>query len=276
MGLLIAEVLSIPTSGIYHTDIPAYAGKLTKDPGIEELAWKFISLFYGRMVKVFVLSDSYKEKLTTRGVAGEKICKFIKGIDTDFFRPGRNTEDVRKKWNLQEKPLLLFVGRVSREKELELLVEGFLRIKEKYPDAVLAMVGDGPYLKELQKEYGWRDDIILPGFIEGEELANWYNCADIFTFPSTTDTYGTVLLEAQASGLPAVVSDQGGPKEVIVDGETGIVTRGGNARSFTAGILSLLEDKELKRKMADRARSHVKNKSWQNAFSSFVTENSKH
>jgi glycosyltransferase involved in cell wall biosynthesis len=272
LGLWIADLLNIPVSGIYHTDIPSYAGRLTSDPGIEEMAWQLIRFFYSRMERVYVLSDSYRDKLTKRGVPAEKIRRFAKGIDIDFFRNNGTSSEFRKQRNLEDKIVLLYVGRVSKEKDLDVLHRSYRAIRDDYPNLALVIVGDGPYLKELKERMSDLNEVIFTGFIEGKELADIYCGSDIFVFPSTTDTYGTVLLEAQAAKLPAVVSDSGGPKEVILDGETGIVTKAKDAQSFAAALVKLITDEEARKAMGEKGFLHVSTRTWENAFKNFVDD----
>jgi len=272
LGLWIADLLNIPVSGIFHTDLPSYVSSLTNDPGMEQLSRQLMRFFYGRMERTYVLSESYREKLVGWGIPSEKIRRFIKGIDVDFFRPDRNSQLFRTRWSLEDKVVLLYVGRVSREKELDLLQESYRALYKTHKNTALVIVGDGPYLAELQQQLRDLPEVVFTGFIEGEELADIYCSCDIFVFPSTTDTYGTVLLEAQASGLPAVVSDAGGPKEVIVDGLTGLVTKAHDQENFTEALIRLIEDKDLRQSMGREGRDHVAKKSWQNAFNAFVQD----
>ncbi len=272
LGLWIADLLNIPVSGIYHTDLPSYAARLTSDPGMEEMAWQLIRLFYSRMERVYVLSDSYRKKLTERGVPAEKIRGFTKGIDIDFFHRARHASNFRDKWHLEDKLVLLYVGRVSREKDLDVLHKSYRNIHHDHPHVALVIVGDGPYLKDLKEEMADLKEAVFTGFIEGEELADMYAGSDIFVFPSTTDTYGTVLLEAQAAKLPVVVSDAGGPKEVILDGETGLVTRAKDPASFTAALIRLITSKETREEMGEKGFLHVREKTWENAFKTFVND----
>lgn len=270
VGLWIANLLNIPASGIYHTDLPSYTARLTGDPVMESMAWQLIRFFYGRMERVYVLSDSYRDKLVAQGISAEKIRRFVKGIDVNFFRPGRNALPFRAKWGLADKVVLLYIGRVSREKDLDILHKSYRAIYSGHSDVALVIVGDGPYLEDLKGQMSDLPDVIFTGFVEGEALADIYGSCDIFAFPSTTDTYGTVLLEAQASGLPVVVSDEGGPKEVIIDGETGLVTRAKDPESFGKALDRLISDADLRKSMGQKGRIHVAGKSWQNAFNDFV------
>jgi len=124
----------------------------------------------------------------------------------------------------------------------------------------------GPYAETLAETL---PDAIFTGYLSGEELATAYASADIFVFPSTTDTFGNVIIEAQASGLPAVVSDSGGPKELVQDGVDGMVTKAKDANDFARGIQALVTDASLRAQMSARAREKVLNRSWPNAFRKF-------
>jgi glycosyltransferase involved in cell wall biosynthesis len=132
-------------------------------------------------------------------------------------------------------------------------------------------VGDGPYSQALSE--------ILPeacftGYLRGEQLAAAYASADIFVFPSTTDTFGNVIIEAQASGVPVVVSDSGGPKELVEDNANGLVTKSHDVDDFARAIRTLVCDPALRRRMGERARESVVNRTWPSAFRNFwsITE----
>src|SRR5262249_17772261 len=128
---------------------------------------------------------------------------------------------------------LLYVGRISREKDLDLLADAFRRLRQEGAPVQLFVVGHGPYSEALAKSL---PEAIFTGYLKGAELAAAYASADIFVFPSTTDTFGNVILEAQASGLPVVVSDSGGPKELVVDKANGLITRTHKVEDFNRAI----------------------------------------
>jgi glycosyltransferase involved in cell wall biosynthesis len=130
----------------------------------------------------------------------------------------------------------------------------------------LLFVGDGPYLKQLRQ---MAPDACYTGYLKGRELGSAYASSDVFIFPSTTDTFGNVVLEAQAAGLPCVVSDQGGPAELVVHGIDGFITRSLNVDAFADAIRKLAADPELRLKMGERARQRVQDRNWANAFRQF-------
>jgi glycosyltransferase involved in cell wall biosynthesis len=127
-------------------------------------------------------------------------------------------------------------------------------------------VGDGPYAEALADAL---PDAVFLGYLTGEKLARAYASADVFVFPSTTDTFGNVILEAQASGLPVIVSDLGGPKELVDDGRTGIVTKAHDVEDFARAIERVCGDPKLRAQMGQQARQQVVNRSWPGAFRKF-------
>jgi glycosyltransferase involved in cell wall biosynthesis len=273
-ALLIARLLGIRTAAIYHTDLPRYVGALTGVPALERLAWQLVRLLYGNVDQVYALAESSREELRRNGLAEKEIAIFPKGIDVELFNPGRRDPSVWRRWNLNGKTKIIYVGRVSREKGLDLLTAAFERVAAQRKNVELVVVGDGPYLEELRARRGRPDGVVFTGFVEGEELARMYASADIFAFPSTTDTYGSVVLEAQASGLAAVVTDVGGPKNVIVDGETGLVARGDSIDSFADTLLRLVDDDQTRRRMGREGRRHVEDRTWESALQLFWNEES--
>jgi glycosyltransferase involved in cell wall biosynthesis len=164
---------------------------------------------------------------------------------------------------------LIYVGRISGEKDLDILCEAFKRIRQRSGDVDLVVVGDGPYRETMKKDLDGTPGVLFTGFVEGEKLAALYASADIFAFPSTTDTFGSVVLEALASGVPAVVSDRGGAGEVVADGETGLVTRARDVASFTGALWRLIEDRDLRTRMGRAGRRQAAHKSWEKAFREF-------
>jgi glycosyltransferase involved in cell wall biosynthesis len=269
VALWIAKILDIPTVAIYHTDLPHYARILTDDPSMEALAWHLVRFLYGHVDQVYVLTEAYRRLLQDNGLADKDIRIFPKGTDVTLFHPDRRDLALWKRYGLNGSTKLLYVGRVSREKGLDLLGEAYRRLREERADVELVVVGDGPYLDELKRKWVDVPGVLFTGFVEGEELAALYASSDVFAFPSTTDTYGSVVLEAQAAGLPAVVTDEGGPREVIVEGRTGLVAKASDVEQFTAALRRLVGDRELREEMGYQGRLHAEQKTWAGAFQTF-------
>jgi glycosyltransferase involved in cell wall biosynthesis len=161
---------------------------------------------------------------------------------------------------------LLFVGRVSKEKNLDVLVAALRRLSKEGVRVRPLIVGNGPYMGEMKRLLKGG---IFTGYLGGEELAQAYASADMFVFPSTTDTFGNVILEAQASGIPVVVSDVGGPRDLVEHGVDGLITRGLDASDLAAAIRQLAGDEGLRRKMGAAGRSRVEGRDWAEAFERF-------
>jgi len=174
---------------------------------------------------------------------------FSRGVDVDQFDPRFRQP--------RERFTVLYVGRVSVEKNLDLLV----RLLRHRTDVDLVIVGDGPYRDELRKRL---PHARLPGFLSGKELSRAYASADVFLFPPKTDTFGNVVLEAMSSGVPAIVTDQMGPKEIIRHGETGFVAA--SEWEFRQGFDALVDRPTLRRTMGRKAREYALTRSWNAVF----------
>jgi glycosyltransferase involved in cell wall biosynthesis len=264
-ALAIAKILKLPISGTYHTSIPQYAQALTGDAVIEDLAWKYVLWYYDQLDVIYAPSRSTRDELVEKGIKAEKIRIYPRGIDVEQFHPQKRNGVLKERFNITGGTILIYVGRVSKEKNLHLLAHAFAQLTRTRSDVHLVVVGDGPYLKEMRQVMTG-----LPchftGYLKDEALARIYASADVFVFPSTTDTFGNVVLEAQASGLPVIVTDQGGPCENMVDKQTGLVVPADNARALLAAMQSLVMDPKRTADMAAAARSYMEQRSFEAAF----------
>ncbi len=264
-ALLAGKMLGLRTSGIYHTDFPQYVRILTDDSFLETLTWSFMKWFYEQLDLLYVNSEGYRRAWIDRGIPAERIRILPRGLDTTLFHPSRRDPDFWKKYGVSSgKTVLLYVGRVSKEKDLDVIVQMWPKLQR--DGLALAFVGDGPYRKELE--------VLLPeaaftGYLAGLELARAYASAGVFVFPSTTDTFGNVILEALASGLPCVVSDQGGPKDLIEPGRTGFITRALDVDDFTRHVQQLADDPGLRQAMSIEAHRTVQARDWSDAARKF-------
>ena len=266
-ALLAAKMLNLQTSGIYHTDFPQYIRILTEDSFLESVAWGYMHWFYGQLDTVFVNSEEYKQSWIKRGFDPAKLKILPRGLDTELFHPARRDSAFFEKFGASNGEVrLLYVGRISREKDLDLLADAYRRLRKEGLPVRLFVVGHGPYSEALAKSL---PDAFFTGYLRGTELATAYASADIFVFPSTTDTFGNVILEAQASGLPVVVSDSGGPKELVAHKANGLITRSHDVEDFTGAIRALVTDQTLRERMANSARDSVTDRSWPRAFAKF-------
>ncbi|MGB8356775.1 MAG: glycosyltransferase family 1 protein, partial [Chthoniobacteraceae bacterium] len=266
-ALIAAKMLGLRTSGIYHTDFPQYIRILTDDSFLETLTWDYMHWFYSQLDLLYVNSQHYRNCWIDRGISPDKIAILPRGLDTSLFDPSRRDRKFLKKFGIKEDSLvLLYVGRISKEKDLDVITAAYKKLSATKKGLQLLLVGDGPYLKEMKAQI---PDACCTGYLAGQELAKAYASSDIFLFPSTTDTFGNVILEAQASGLSAVVSDQGGPRELIQNGVTGFITKGLDVGDFTAAVLRIIDDPKLLASMRVNARKAVEGRDWSVAFKKF-------
>ncbi len=255
LGLLIARIMNIPVAGTYHTDIPQYVRSLTDDEFLEKAAWSYMIWFYSQMEEVMVPSVGTRKQLAARGLPSERMKPLPRWVDTETYTPEmRNPSFWKSRGIGLGRIVLLYVGRVSREKGLAMLVDAFRELVDSGASIALAVIGDGPYREEMETSLvGY--PALFTGYLAGEQLQRGYASADLFVFPSATDTFGNVVLEAQASGLPAIVSDEGGPCELMIDGETGLVFRAGSKNALATAIRLMVSDPERMARMSLNARS---------------------
>lgn len=273
VGYLAAKMLRIPVLGVYHTDFPAYIDRLFDDHVFTKACEKYMRAFYRPFSAIFTRSQDYVDSLVRLGMDRSRITPLLPGFETDQFHVRFKDRSIWKRLGCSETALkVLFVGRVSVEKNMPFLTQLWKqvcqRLKEQGIDAELVIVGDGPYRERMQQELKGLPIRFL-GFRRGEELSTIYASSDLFLFPSVTDTLGQVVLESQGSGLPVLVTDQGGPKEVVVDGVTGHVISVERANDWVERTVAILADDERRARMSAAAHESVQRYSLANSFDDF-------
>ena len=264
-ALLVKHILKLPFSGTYHTALPQYAQYLTGDAAIEELMWKYMLWYYDQMDFIYVPSRSTGDELAEKGINPQKIKLLPRGVDTNRFNPSKRNGYFERYPAVKTGLKLLYVGRVSKEKNLHVLANAFKMLVQLMDNVTLVIVGDGPYLAEMQETMSGTP-CVFTGYLEGDELAAVYASCDLFVFPSTTDTFGNVVLEAQASGIPVIVTDEGGPRDNIIPGETGLVVESDHKLSLLEAIHGLLSDPQRLRLMGNAARQYMESRSFEGVF----------
>src|SRR6201995_981248 len=214
---LLARVLDLPVIGSYHTELAAYAGLRSGAAQLEAIAGAALGAFYGACDVVLSPSPASDGRLAELGIASTKVARWDRGVDLDRFDPRlRDAEMFGGKVNV------MYCGRLTKEKGVDLLAGAFLRAREEDPRLRLILAGGGPEEVVLRERLG--DHGTFLGWLSGADLPAAYASADAFLFASRTDTFGQVILEAQASGLPVVAVGEGGPTSLIAPGETGLLT----------------------------------------------------
>jgi glycosyltransferase involved in cell wall biosynthesis len=260
-----AKLLGLRTTGIYHTDFPQYARFLSDDAFMESLVWNYMQWFYGLTDMVYVNSEFYRRCWIDRGILPDKLRIFPRGLDTELFNPaGRDPQFWPKRG--AKGAVLLYVGRVSKEKDLNLLAEIMPALRKKAQPHTLAIVGEGPYRAELEKLL---PGAIFTGILTGRELGIAYASADLFVFPSTTDTYGNVVVEAMAAGLPVAVSDIGGPRELVKNPQMGRVFPARDTAAWIDGLTEMLARLPTPEERLALAQLAGSERRWDQAFARF-------
>ncbi len=263
-ALATARIMRLPFYTTYHTAFPQYVSHLTDDSSIEELAWKYILWFYDQSDIIYVSSKATWQELTERGISSDKIRMLPRGVDTEKFKPIDNGKHKKD----SEKLRFIYVGRVSREKNLPWLAETFRKLYGNYPQVSLTIVGDGPYLEEMKDELK-NTAVEFTGYLKPEQLAQVYSTCDVFVFPSNTDTFGNVVLEAQACGLPVIVTDMGGPCENMIDNETGFIINGNDRQQLYDIMEKLTGQRKLLDSMRESVIQYASQRSLQKSFEQF-------
>lgn len=266
VGALAARRLGVPLLGVYHTDFPAFVDQLFDDSGLTALTERAMRFFYGRFRVVFCRSEEYMGSLTSLGIPRERIVALRPGIDTDAFHVCHRDPSMWKELGIEAAVKVLYCGRVSVEKNLPFLARVWEAARESLGDASLVIVGDGPYRGEMQRRL---PSARFLGYRHGEELSRIYASSDVFVFPSVTDTLGQAVMEAQASGLPAMVSDRGGPRRVVADGQTGFVLSTGEAGPWIVRLRELCADAERRRLMGAAAHERLRHYGFRESFEHF-------
>jgi len=269
-GMIAAKMMRIPIVGVYHTDFPAYVEELFQPKIMTTLTSMTMSGFYRQFVSVFSRSADYAERLVLLGIDRDKLVRLTPGFDNEQFSIDDRDPSI---WDGHGVPRdsikVLFCGRVSTEKNLPMLVTIWPEIEKRAEaigrDARLIIIGDGPYREQMQRELSAHNAHFL-GFRHGKQLATLYSSCDLFAFPSTTDTLGQVVMESQASGLPVIITDKGGPKEVVRNNETGVIVPIADHEGWIETISGLIGDDQRRTQMGRAGVEAMKGYSFRASF----------
>ncbi len=251
IGLIAAKLMRIPVHGIYHTDFGHIVYHLTDDPALKDVVDSAAAAFYRNFESVFAPSKWYVQELIDMGLEENRIRILERWVDIKKFSPRYRQEDY---WSTKKKYKLLFVGRISKDKNIDTLIEAAHELRKRRKDFDVYIVGKGPDEKRLRKQLTDCKYIHLTGPKYGSDLSIAYASSDIFVFPSKTDTFGNVVIEAQASGLPCLVSHSGGPRELITN-QTGMALL--KKDDYVEALDSILSDEIRLQTMKRMARKHV-------------------
>ncbi len=264
-GLYYGKSLKIPLVASYHTHLPQYLHHYNLGM-LEGLLWELLKSAHNQAQLNLCTSTAMVAELTAHGI--ERVDLWQKGVDTELFHPELATDEMRSHLSqgFPQHPLLLYVGRLSVEKEIE-------RIKpvlEAIPNARLALVGDGPHRAALAQHFAGTPTHFV-GYLTGRDLGSAFASADAFIFPSCTETLGLVLLEAMAAGCPVVAASSGGIPDIVTSGVNGFLfdpqTGDEGAIIATERLLAQAQEREIIRQ---NARLEAERWGWAAATSQLV------
>lgn len=245
---------NIPVVATHHTQFIHYL-KYYHAQWLAPFLFNSMKKMYSLCEVVLCPSRAIVEELTSKGVTNAVLLHH--GVDADIFDPRHKSDAFKKQHGLLGKTVLFFVGQLVWYKDLAVLAQAYTIIGEK--DVVFTFAGQGPIKEQLAT---MMPKAIFLGQLKSEELAIAYASSDIFVFPSTTETFGLVVLEAMASGIPAIGADASGINDIIQDGKTGFLTAPKNAPDFAKKIEILIHDVSLRKKMGTAARAYALTQSW--------------
>ncbi len=262
----------IPVTTIYHTHFPSFANYYLRfipkvesitEPIVNKLFW-----LYRDSSRVFAPTPSMRDYLLGKGVLPADIRIWGRGVDTERFDPGKREDQFFKEVPKGNKKVL-FVSRLVKEKEPKTLMRLYKLFTDQRADVTMVIVGEGPTQKELQQTM---PNAVFTGKLTGEELSKAYASSDMFVFPSTTETFGNVVLEAMASGLPVVAANAGGPKDILTQAQAGILVTPQADQEFYDAIVSLLDDQDQYTKQSQLVRNYAISQNWDGLVDELVRE----
>jgi len=254
------EAFNIPVVATYHTHFPKYLPYYHLS-ALEDWTWKLSRSLYNNIDRTFVPTRPILDELMQHNF--HDLEYLPNGVDGELFNPKHRSSSWRKQFVYDETPIVLFVSRLVWEKDLHVLVEVNKILRENGTKFEMVIVGDGPARKEFQAKMPGAHFL---GFQSGIQLAEIFASADIFAFPSTTETFGLVTLEAMASGLVPVAAKTGGAVDIIEDGESGLFSAPKSGKDMADKITFLITYPEKRKVMAVEAYNRSTSYHWQNIF----------
>jgi glycosyltransferase involved in cell wall biosynthesis len=263
-ALQYARRAGLPVVASYHTRYETYLKHYWYVAGLKGVIARYLRSFYASCEEVYVPSQSTAEALLANGLK-DNFRLWPRGVDANRFHPAKRSDAWRAKYGIGADEIVITqVSRLVREKRLDTLIDSLTQIRtQDIPHRVL-IVGDGPDREMAEKGL---PGAIFTGFLDGEDLAQAYASSDVFVFPSDTESFGNVTLEAMASGLPCVCADATGSRSLVVPGETGFLAETGDAGAFARQIARLAGDGNLRTRMGAAARARSLEFSWDETLS---------
>ena len=267
-GLKVARQLRVPIISSAHTDYDQYAARYGVD-WVLGAGWRYLRWFYGQSHRVLCPSRIYEGHLHSRGVTHTGV--WSRGVDANCFHPRFRSQRYRRALGVEPGDLLVtYIGRIAREKNLALLLEAWDLLAPERGSAKLALVGRGPLEAEIRRRA--MPGVHVAGLLDGPLLSAAYASADIFAFPSATETFGNSLLEAMGSGLPSLVAAAGGVLEFSQHGGNAWLVEPNSVSAIAEGLRRLLEDAALRRRLSEGALRTAHERGWDDVYDQLIAD----
>lgn len=267
-GIKVARQLGLPLITSAHTDYELYAARYGVDWAVRA-GWRYLRWFYSQGHRVLCPSHVYQQHLHSRGVTNTGI--WSRGVDTNCFHPRFRSNAYRRSLGLEPGDLLVtYIGRIAREKNIALLLEAWDLLAPVRGSAKLSLVGRGPLEAEIRRRQ--IPGVHVAGLLDGRPLSEAYASADVFAFPSATETFGNSLLEAMSSGLPSLVAAAGGVIEFSQHGGNAWLVAPNSVPAIAEGLHRLLQDAALRRRLSEGALRTAQERGWDEVYDKLIED----
>ncbi|MBM7584385.1 glycosyltransferase involved in cell wall biosynthesis [Bacillus pakistanensis] len=268
-GLHVSKKLGVPAVASYHTHFDRYLDYY-KMSFISPVLWRYMKWFHAPVHKIFVPSLETKDHLIAHGF--ENVTVWSRGVDCQFFHPLKRTSSLKEKYHIKEKYVFLYAGRIAPEKDLQTLVNTINQLSPETKKQIhWLIVGSGPGLSELKQKLQ-NENVTFTGYLKGNDLAEAYASSDVFFFPSPTETFGNVVLEAFASGIPAIVSNKGGVTSIVENNRSGVICESQNTEQFVAAVERVIGDHSFYLHLKSNARKYAEKQSWEEIMDHLLSD----
>lgn len=264
-GILYARRRRLPLVSSYHTHFVDYLPYYHLG-ALSRAAWGLLRRFHNAGVRTYVPTGLCLERLRNLGFMNLELWE--RGLDAESFSPQFQSREERARWAADDEFLCLYVGRLVADKDLRVLADALAHVRAKGLKLRCVFAGDGPLLPELKRKLPLDH---FPGFVRGAALAKLYASSDLFVFPSPNETFGNVVLEAMASGLPVLAVAAGGPVELVDHGRSGRLVKPGDAQAFADALRSLARDAGLRRSMGAHGLARSQKYHWRAVHGRLIT-----
>ena len=261
-----AQRLGIPIFSGFHTNFHSYSRHYHAG-WLQHVIFRYLCKFHNRTIGTLVPSIDLCNRLQAIGF--KNVSVLGRGVDNQLFTPERRCAELRQQWRVADNDLVaLYVGRLAPEKNLGLVINAYRAMQRFRRSTKCVIVGDGPLCAALQRDH---PDLIFCGVHTGEQLAKHYASADVFLFPSETETFGNVTLEAMASALVVVAYNYAAARMHITHGETGVLVPYGQSQAFVDAAVKLAREPQSLHQIRRQAREYVASIDWQGVVERFVS-----